>query len=173
MGKYNKYKLGTTLIFTSLTQASAAADLFGEKYMETRFSPETGCMGWKYGFDLNHRHWGKWRIALDTEEKLGWFKPQVGDLTFCKFYKAEDYIKLDNVWRDKLDGGLRGSGKILGIHRHVIMDSYRIIERDGKPFPTPQEVIEPEDNIVARTTILMTRSQDLSKRQEVKTEETL
>ena len=120
------YPLGTTLIFTSLTQASAAADLFGDYALETRFSPEAGCMGWEHGFDLSHRHWGKWRIVLDTEEKVQWFTVQVGDLIYIQ---------------DTYGNGLDAS-------KYVISEGEKyyskIILRNGKPFPTPQEVITEE-----------------------------
>jgi len=165
------YKLGTTLIFTSLTQASAAADLWGgaveslmfangndydDDYLRAMKLPKPI---WAKGFKPEYDFIGiqephlrfylprMWRIILDTEEKLGWFTPQVGDLVatddnirrYVQGYPDIIQVKKTDKIRYWDETGL----PFIHTDGGSALDVKRIIERQGKPFPTPQEVVEP------------------------------
>ena len=142
------YKLGQTLIFTSLTQASAAADLWGKDALDTwdtGFNPEW-CKGFKT-FIIYHS--GKfvgqakqWCIVLDTEEKIQWFVPQVGDLV--GFDGEKNYYTV--IEGDSSLTTFSTTEIKLGEALDLIKD-LKIILRNGKPFPTPQDVIEPEETV--------------------------
>jgi len=77
------YPINTILTFTSLTHASAAADLFGKKSIQT-WAQVSGDNEhrWRNGFfteDVFCMPIEKWRIILDTPEKVRWFEPQALD----------------------------------------------------------------------------------------------
>lgn len=116
------YKLGTTLIFTSLTQASAAADLFGRHNLEVSVF-ESGAIRGVYRWQsakfslMPEGRETLWRIVLDTEEKVQWFVPQDCDVVENIKGRVGKFISVLNQYSIK-----------------------RIIERNGKPFPQPQEV---------------------------------
>jgi hypothetical protein len=140
------YPLGTRLIFDNLTQASAAADLFGKEALETsgyQFSGTEMRRCWYKGFALSPKwgdvHYigqaGEWRMVIDTPEKQGWFMPQLGDTVLAWCYPAA---------RPQPPG--MEVVHILGEHDtdwctfSVTPDGSqvkRIIERGGKPFPQP------------------------------------
>lgn len=140
------HKLGTTLIYTELAHAALAADLFGETALQTYNHAQrewvssfyrTVEIDWDSFEDAK-----KWRIVIDTEEKVQWFVPQVGD---------EGYA-FDNEG-EKKHGEFRGGDIIANTMTLFNTPSHMISflmfsnnpppvieKRNGKPFPTPQEV---------------------------------
>lgn len=154
------YKLGQTLIFTSLTQASAAADLWGKDSLDGAVKVEDYPLhdkDWHKGFATSFIFdgWEKvliefniWRIILDTEEKVQWFVPQVGD--FCwNGHIASNQTRLIAGVISQID---RTMATIPCSERHngkryfcEELRSLEIMKRHGNPFPTPQDVIEPEE----------------------------
>jgi hypothetical protein len=140
------YPLNTILTFTSLTHASAAADLFGEDALESLYD-DYGLLTdyefipsreWFNGFHLTFIHsiYGhvvdikKWRIILDTPEKVKWFEPQGGD-----FVQDFDIGGLVTKIRDR--------GVDYETYHETnfnYFDKVKILLRDGHPFPQPQDV---------------------------------
>lgn len=138
------YKLGTTLIFTSLTQASAAADLFGAHNLKSYGR----IIGWEHGFvaaacsvysggdaEISER----WELALDTEEKCKWFVPQVWDKGYIEYTDGHKVhgIFMNEYTIEPYNIYPRITTQFFGKVKAVIES------RQGKPFPTPQKVIEP------------------------------
>lgn len=120
------YPLNTTLIFTSLTQASAAADLWGDMEIDSYILGADGIC-WYSCFDPLAE---KWRIVLDTEEKVQWFTVQVGD------FIADGII--GGVVKRVLSDGVDYETCCATNFCHS--NSIKILYRDGKPFPQPQEI---------------------------------
>jgi hypothetical protein len=135
------YPINTILTFTSLTHASAAADLFGKysiqsllEYTHWKQEPE-----WLDGFcckvELDEPRaqfytLNKWRIILDAPEKVKWFEPQVGD-----FVQDFDIGGLVTKIRDR--------GVDYETYHETnfnYFDKVKILLRDGHPFPQPQGV---------------------------------
>lgn len=70
-------------------------EIFGAGDLETRawYSDAPGSMAWKYGFDLNYKHWSKWRVTV-TEENQKWLSPVPieGDMMFPCVIQGQDGI---------------------------------------------------------------------------------
>jgi hypothetical protein len=137
------YPLNTILTFTSLTHASAAADLFGRSSLESLLSAEDlglslfdkrvfdDHMAWEPGFFPDAE---QWRIILDTPEKVRWFEPQVGD----DFSYGGGVSTIREIRGDRI---LHGRGII------DRSDIRKIIYRgEDKPFPQPQDAKLPEES---------------------------
>lgn len=123
------YKLGTTLIFTSLTQASAAADLFGKKHVKPF---QSSVINGEF-IPKQFGQWqtaDRWELVLDTEEKVQWFTVQVGD------FIADGII--GGVVKRVLSDGVDYETCCATNFCHS--NSIKILYRDGKPFPQPQEI---------------------------------
>jgi hypothetical protein len=129
------YPINTILTFTSLTHASAAADLFGGDALESLthshradYDEPPNPPYWRQVFE----HGGvwqanKWRIILDTPEKVKWFEPQVLDaFKYCGGISIIREIRGDKILHDR------------GILKHS--DIKAIIQRNDQPFPQPQDV---------------------------------
>lgn len=141
------YALGTTLIYTELAHAALAADLFGAQHLKSYGH----IIGWEHGFvvaacsvysggdaEISER----WELVLDTEEKVQWFVPKNGDTGYV--YDSEG---------EKKHGEFRGGDIIANTMTLFNSPSHMISflmfsdnpppvieKRQGKPFPTPQEV---------------------------------
>jgi hypothetical protein len=143
------YPINTVLTFTSLTHASAAADLFGRSSLESLLSAEDlglslfdkrvldDHMAWEPGFFPDAE---QWRIILDTPEKVRWFEPQGGDKIEAFVWSDDALICVSGIFLqrgapeqdyfDLVSGGIFFTSKRL----------HRIAERNGHPFPQPQDV---------------------------------
>jgi len=166
-GKGNSmYKLGQTLIFTSLTQASAAADLWGKDALDSAVKDEDYPLhekDWHKGFSTSYVFdgWEKvliefntWRIVLDTEEKLAWFTPKAYDVCFI-FGKKEHPKTATMIFEDNGRFYFYATeSEVASLMVNLELKDIKAIisrktERSWKgknlwlPFPTPQEVIEP------------------------------
>jgi hypothetical protein len=150
------YPLNTILTFTSLTHASAAADLFGEDALESLYD-DYGLLTdyefippsreWFNGFHLTFIHsiYGhvvdikKWRIILDTPEKVRWFEPQVGDrwtsedLTVTVTMKDTDRVYFSY-------GRINAPREKERWHTYMFTTTFTPEKRNGQPFPVPQDV---------------------------------
>ncbi len=136
--KQSMYSLGTTLIL-DLTNASAAADLFGKEHLKSYGR----IIGWEHGFVVaacsvysggDAEISEKWELVLDTEEKLSWFTAQVGDDIRCKKLgttRIESFYYSDttDTLRIQAEKGLTDFSNI-----------ERIILRNNKPFPHSRDV---------------------------------
>jgi hypothetical protein len=137
------YPIGTQLLFKKLTQASAAADLFGEDNVKTAMPMVDGKRAWVSFFSVKwlHRGQGLWGMDINTPEKQKWFLQQVGDVVLARFYSDEDRSKprmeiahlLDEFDTDWINFDEHEEGSQV----------HRIAERNNKPFPQPCEVIVP------------------------------
>lgn len=147
------YPLNTILTFTSLTHASAAADLFGRSSLESLLPAEDlglslfdkrvldDHMAWEPGFYIDAE---KWRLILDTPEKVKWFEPQVGDLLKAEdatgVYTAYGVFAVNGLSKELKRGGLGGEGATLVLNGYIDFNQSTIILRNGQPFPQPQDV---------------------------------
>lgn len=136
------YPLNTTLIFTELAEAAAAARLFGVCALQTQEGK-----GWSDKFSsVVEKGWETWqaetwRIVIDTEEKCGWFKKTAG----C-YIEVMDIFNLPQAiaWDDIVNAGQEKE------HEHYSIILYpKIIDNKWKmlPFPQPQEVIETKETL--------------------------
>jgi len=80
----------------------------------------------------------KWRIILDTPEKVRWFEPQALDKIEAFVWSNDALICVSGIFirgapeQDHFD--LVSGGKFFTSKR-----LHRITERDDKPFPKPQD----------------------------------
>lgn len=132
------YAIGTILEFDR-TNACAAAALFGEDALESRYSHFPTDSQWIKAFDPSA---DGWRMVLDNKAKVDLFVPQIGD----SGYAEDEYGSLKH-------GDFRPSP----IFNNLMMlfntpsnmirfclykeDVQPVIEkRNGKLFPSPQVV---------------------------------
>jgi hypothetical protein len=123
--------------------------LFGEDALDTygtfegeKFEDVTG---WRKGFDtvcvtvdsINAPE--KWRIILDTPEKVKWFEPQVFDKVEAFVWSNDALICVSGVF--KSDAPEKGHFDLVSGGQYFTSKKlHRITERNGQPFPVPQDV---------------------------------
>jgi len=126
------YQINTILTFTSLTHASAAADLFGVDALYTHnIRRAEKIKGFHPAYIADDT--GElvtpdyWTFDIDTPEKVKWFEPQVLDaFKYCGGISIIREIRGDKILHDR------------GILKHS--DIKAIIQRNDQPFPQPQDV---------------------------------
>lgn len=119
---------------------------------------------WIKGFRLcagyENDYWAtKWRIVLDTPEEAAWFTPQVGDDIDAEFVRqGKTHDGIGRILHKETAKEYDQEGDFIGDydrynvkfgthHCNLIKKIKRIVQRNGLPFPQPQELILPEEKL--------------------------